>query len=81
VTLVGGFDRPVTAFFSGDDNTAFVVNCGRECGGVQASVQTLDLTAGTPGVPVGVCDANAMCAASFAVVDGTTMYLAGTPFD
>jgi hypothetical protein len=81
VTFVGGFDRPVTAFFSGDDNTAFVVNCGRECGGVQASVQTLDLTTATPGVPVGVCDANAMCAASFAVVDGTTMYLAGTPFD
>jgi hypothetical protein len=79
VTFVGGFDRPVTAFFSGDDNTAYVVNCGAECGGVQASVQTLDLTTNTAGVAVGVCDANAECAASVAVVNGTTMYLAGTP--
>jgi len=33
VTYIGGFDRPVAAFFSTDDNTAFVVNCGAECGG------------------------------------------------
>jgi hypothetical protein len=73
VTFVGGFDRPVTAFFSGDDNTAFVVNCGAECGGNQASVRTLDLTTNTPG---GVVD---VPVASVAVVDGTTMYVAGTP--
>jgi hypothetical protein len=73
VTLVGGFDRPVTAFFSGDDNTAYVVNCGAECGGNQASVRTLDLTTNTP---VGVVD---VPVASVAVVDGTTMYVAGTP--
>jgi hypothetical protein len=81
VTTVAGFDRPVTAFFSGDDNTAFVVNCGRECGGVQASVQTLDMTTTVPGAPVGVCDASAICAASVAVLNGTTMYLAGTPYN
>src|SRR5262249_15000592 len=40
VTPIPGFDRPVTAFFSGDDNSAVVINCGLECGGVQASVQT-----------------------------------------
>ena len=81
VTFVDGFDRPVAAFFSADDNTAYVVNCGAECGGLQASVQTLDLTSNTAGVPVGVCTADAVpiCAASVAVVDGTTMYLAGTP--
>jgi hypothetical protein len=73
VTFVGGFDRPVTAFFSGDDNTAYVVNCGAECGGNQASVRTLDLTTNTPG---GVVD---VPVASVAVVDGTTMYVAGTP--
>jgi len=73
VTFVGGFDRPVTAFFSGDDNTAFVVNCGAECGGNQASVRTLDLTTNTPGGTVDVP------VASVAVVDGTTMYVAGTP--
>jgi hypothetical protein len=73
VTFVGGFDRPVTAFFSGDDNTAYVVNCGAECGGDQASVRTLDLTTNTPGGAVDVP------AARVAVVVGTTMYLAGTP--
>jgi hypothetical protein len=81
VTFVDGFDRPVTAFFSGDDNTAYVVNCGAECGGTQASVQTLDLTTSTAGVPIGVCtsDVVPVCAASAAVLDGTTLYLAGTP--
>jgi len=73
VTFVGGFDRPVAAFFTSDDSTAYVVNCGAECGGVQASVQTLSLTTNTAGTPVNVP------AASAALVDGPTMYLAGTP--
>ncbi|MBI3645621.1 MAG: hypothetical protein HY233_06625 [Acidobacteriales bacterium] len=78
VTFVGGFYRPVAAFFTSDDNTAFVVNCGHECGGtpvndVEASVQTLDLTTNTPGTPVPVK------AGSVALVNGATMYLAGTP--
>jgi hypothetical protein len=73
VVPVDGFDRPVQAFFSSDDNTAFVVNCGAECGGIQASVQTLDLTTNTPVAAIPVP------AASVAVVSGTTMYLAGTP--
>ena len=36
VTTIGGpgvLDRPVAAFFSSDDNTAYVVSCGAECGG------------------------------------------------
>jgi hypothetical protein len=78
VTFVDGFDRPVTAFFSGDDNTAFVVNCGAECGGSQASVQKLDLT-NTTCPPFGVCPPSPVPVATVAVVAGTTMYLAGTP--
>jgi hypothetical protein len=74
VATVGGFDRPVAAFFSPDDTTAFVVNCGPECGGAQASVQTLDLTTNAAGTAVNVP------AASVAMLNGTTMYLAGTPF-
>jgi hypothetical protein len=72
VVLVPGFDRPVAAFFSPDDNTAFVINCGAECGGTQASVQPIDLTTSTPGVAVD------LPAASVALVSGTTMYLAGS---
>jgi hypothetical protein len=79
VTLVCCFARPVAAFFSGDDSTAYVVNCGAECGGTQssaqASIQTLDLTTNppTPGAPVPVP------AATVAFVNNSTMYLAGTP--
>ncbi|MBZ5654518.1 MAG: hypothetical protein LAO56_04470 [Acidobacteriia bacterium] len=74
VVRVPGFDHPVAAFFSSDDTTAYVVNCGAECGGSQASVQKLDLTTNRPGAAISVP------AASVAIVNGTTMYLAGTPF-
>jgi DNA-binding beta-propeller fold protein YncE len=76
VTQVDGFDRPVTAFFSVDDNTAYIVNCGFECGGTQASVQTLDLSQDPPVAGV----QSPVAAATVAVQDGTTLYLAGTPF-
>ncbi len=37
----GTFDRPTKAVFSADGTTAFVLNCGPECGGNQASVSFL----------------------------------------
>jgi hypothetical protein len=80
VTFVSGsgptaFDHPVWAFFNSDDTAAYVVNCGAECGGTQASVQKLDLTTNppTPGAAVRVD------AATVALVNNSTMYLAGTP--
>ena len=85
VALIGGFDRPVAAFFSSDDTKAYVLNCGAECGGQQASVQQFDLTTNTlVGSSVGACttdqDGKIQCAGSAALVDGSTMYLAGTPY-
>ncbi len=73
------FDHPVNAFFSSDDTTAYVINCGAECGGVQASVQKLEMTP-TDCLPDGVCAPVAVPAASEALVNGSTMYLAGTPY-
>lgn len=35
------FDRPVKAVFSTDGSTAYIMNCGPECGGFQASVSLL----------------------------------------
>jgi hypothetical protein len=35
------FDRPVKAVFSADGSTAYVLNCGPECGGTKASVSLL----------------------------------------
>ena len=58
VTGIGptSFDHPIWAFFNSNDTTAYVLNCGAECGGTQASIQTLDLTTTppTPGTPVPV---------------------------
>jgi hypothetical protein len=73
VVEVPGFDKPVQAFFSNDDSTAYVVNCGANCSGAQASVQSLDLISNIPGTAVDIP------AAEVATLVGTTMYLAGTP--
>src|SRR5262249_29210288 len=35
------FDRPVKAIFSADGATAYILNCGPECGGASASVSQL----------------------------------------
>ena len=35
------FDRPVKAVFSADGSTAYVLNCGPECGGTNASISLL----------------------------------------
>ncbi len=80
-TPVCCFDHPVAAFFSSDDTTAYVLNCGAECGGIQASVQQLNLTNNTLGPSVAVCTSGAtpLCAGSVALVNGSTMYVAGTP--
>ncbi len=82
VTFVDGvavghpFDHPLWAYFNSDDTIAYVLNCGPECGGTQASIQTLDLTTDppTPGPAFNVP------AATVALVNNSTMYLAGTPY-
>ncbi len=67
--VIPGFDRPVNAVING--NTAYILNCGAECGGIQASVQTLDLTSFTVGAPVPVNGA------TIAVLNGSQLYVAG----
>jgi hypothetical protein len=68
-TMVPGFDRPVWALVSG--NTAYILNCGAECGGVQASVQTLDLTTLAVGPPVSVNGA------TIGLLSGSQLFVAG----
>jgi len=73
-TIVTGFDRPVNAVISTNGTTAYILNCGAECGGTQASVQTLDLASLTVGTPVPVDGA------TFAFLPGgssSTLYVAG----
>jgi len=82
------FDRPVKAVFSVDGSTAYVLNCGPECGGTKASVSILPVApmiylvgraSGT--LPTNAALASATIAipggASNALVDSSTMYVVG----
>jgi len=68
---VPGFDRPVYGFFSG--SSVYILNCGAECGGTQASVQILNLatTPPTAGALVPVDGA------TIGFLNGSTLYVAG----
>jgi len=69
----GTFDKPVGAVFSPDGSTAYVLNCGAECGGVSASVAVVDMNQPVPPVTI------AVPAATTALLNGNTLYVAGTP--
>jgi DNA-binding beta-propeller fold protein YncE len=45
---IPGFDRPVNAVFGSDGVTAYIFNCGAQCGGTQASVEVLDTSTAPP---------------------------------
>jgi hypothetical protein len=79
--VAGNFDRPTGVYFSLDGSQAYVLNCGRECGGTASSVSYLTLDAlridnyaaaspvvATTAVPGGV---------TAALSDGTTLYVSG----
>ena len=70
---IPGFDRPVNAVFSTDGTTAYILNCGAECGGTQASVQLMDMTTTppTPGTLVPVDGA------TIAFLHNTNLWVAG----
>ena len=69
-TFVPGFDRPVYAIVSG--TTAYVLNCGPQCGGTQASVMTVDLTSFT------ITGTIPVDAATWGILSGSILYVAGT---
>jgi len=80
------FDRPVKAVFSADGGTAYVLNCGAECGGTASSVSLLPVapmiyllgqqsgqlpsTGKITTIPV-------LGGASNALIDTSTMYVVG----
>ena len=82
------FDRPVKAVFSTDGGTAYVLNCGPECGGTKASVSILPVAPliylvgqGSGTLPTNAALASSTIAipggASNALVDSSTMYVVG----
>lgn len=70
---ISGLDRPVWGVFSSDNSTAYILNCGAECGGTQAGVSVLDVGTGTisKNIP--------LSAATIALASGGLLYVAGTP--
>jgi hypothetical protein len=73
-TTVPGFDRPVNAVFGGD-GTAYILNCGPECGSASASASVQLLNLGTtPSAGASV----AVDGATIALISGSTLYVAGT---
>jgi DNA-binding beta-propeller fold protein YncE len=69
-TIVPGFSRPVNAIVN--DNTAYILNCGFECGGSQqASVAIFDLNGLT------ITNTIPVNGATYAFLSGSTLYVAG----
>jgi len=82
------FDRPVKAVFSADGGTAYILNCGPECGGTKSSVTpiptapTIFLTGQQSGkLPTTAALASSTISipggASNALLDSSTMYVVG----
>ncbi len=72
-TPVCCFDHPVWGIFSSDDTTAYVFNCGPECGGTAAGITVLDMLTQTVEATL------PLPAATYGILVGSTMYVAGTP--
>jgi hypothetical protein len=82
------FDRPIKAVFSADGGTAYILNCGPECGGNKASITPLPIApmifligqqSGT--LPTNTALSSSTIpipgGASNALVDTSTMYVVG----
>lgn len=80
-----GFDRPVGAIFDNSGLTAYVLNCGPQCGGTGVgpcasfslctSISIVDLSQSPPTITNTV----AVPAATTGLLQGSTLYVAGTP--
>jgi hypothetical protein len=79
------FDRPTGAYFSLDGNSAYIFNCGQECGGNTSSVTYLQQgVLEYNNIPTTVPDASAFATqvlvpggVTAAVSNGTTLYVSG----
>ena len=82
--IVCGFDEAVTGVFSSDGNTAYILNCGPECGGKTASVQAIDVS-GLPSkslttpTPVTLSSPIPVPGATAGLLNGSKLYVAELP--
>lgn len=80
------FDRPVKAIFSNDGSTAYILNCGPECGGNKSSISIVPVgpmifqpnqTSGKLPATGTIANIPVPGGASNALIDSSTMYVAG----
>ena len=75
---IAGFHRPVWGIFS-DNATAYIFNCGAQCGGTAAAgddlagISTFSIGSPAPGA------ISPLSAATYGILDSGTLYVAGTP--
>lgn len=79
VDNTGSFDKPVWAVFTSDGSTAYVMNCGPECGGTtpKASISVIDMTQSSPTV-ISVVPVSG--GATTGLLSAGNLYVAGTQF-
>ena len=85
VPVPGAYDRPIGAYFSLDGTSAYILNCGRECGGGTAGITLVQQAPlNTNVIPTSVPYPSPVISTiavpggvTTAVSDGTTLYLAG----
>jgi hypothetical protein len=85
VPVPGTYDNPAGAYFSLDGTTAYILNCGPECGGKTASVTLLQMgPLNINVIPTSPAEPNPQIAnipipggVTDAISDGVTLYLAG----
>lgn len=83
------FDHPIKAVFSPDGTTAYVVNCGPECGGTTAGLTAIPITAaslnsGSYGASAIKLEAQSNIpipdGATDAIFNGTSLYVSGQQY-
>ncbi len=85
VPVSGSYDRPVNALFSVDGTTAYVINCGPECGGTTSSISVLQQAPlNIKTIPTTLPDTNPTITtvpvpggATVALASSSTLYIAG----
>jgi len=70
-STITGFDRPVWGIFA-NNTTAYVMDCGAQCGGTAAGVSVLDVAAASP------VSTTPVSAATYGLLNGSTLYVSGT---
>jgi hypothetical protein len=72
---IPGFAAPVNAFFSSDSTTAYILNCGPECGSTAGAPSVMRFSIASQQVTATV----PVAGASVGLLNGNNLYVAGYP--